>query len=116
MLGDTVGVGSFGKVKRTRTRLPQARTRHPRARHVARRRPLTKHGAASRGRACTTGPAARSTEATHESTGIKVGVKILNRKKITSMDMVQKIRREIQFLRVLRHPHIIRLCVSRVRP
>ena len=34
--------------------------------------------------------------------------------KITSMDMVQKIRREIQFLRVLRHPHIIRLCVSRV--
>ena len=47
--------------------------------------------------------------ATHEPTGIKVGVKILNRKKIASLDMVQKIRREIQFLKVLRHPHIIRL-------
>lgn len=47
--------------------------------------------------------------AVHEPTGVKVGIKILNRKKIASLDMVQKIRREIQFLKVLRHPHIIRL-------
>ena len=49
--------------------------------------------------------------ATHELTGYKVGVKILNRRKIASLDMAQKIKREIQFLKLLKHPHIIRLCV-----
>lgn len=63
ILGETLGVGSFGKVK----------------------------------------------VATHELTGYKVGVKILNRNKIASLDMVQKIRREIQYLKALRHPHIIKL-------
>jgi serine/threonine protein kinase len=38
-----------------------------------------------------------------------VAVKILNRKKIASMDMIGKIRREIHYLKLLRHPHIIRL-------
>jgi serine/threonine protein kinase len=47
--------------------------------------------------------------AEHELTGHKVAIKILNRKKISSMDMVGKIRREIQYLKLLRHPHIIRL-------
>ena len=47
--------------------------------------------------------------ATHELTGHKVGVKILNRKKIASMDMGHKVRREIQFLKLFRHPHIIKL-------
>lgn len=39
----------------------------------------------------------------------KVAVKILNRQKIKSLDVVGKIRREIQNLKLFRHPHIIKL-------
>ncbi|KAM6306645.1 5'-AMP-activated protein kinase catalytic subunit alpha-1-like [Podargus strigoides] len=63
ILGDTVGVGTFGKVKVGK----------------------------------------------HELTGHKVAVKILNRQKIRSLDVVGKIRREIQNLKLFRHPHIIKL-------
>ncbi|ULT79861.1 hypothetical protein L3Y34_010446 [Caenorhabditis briggsae] len=45
----------------------------------------------------------------HEGTSYKVAVKILNRQKIKSLDVVGKIRREIQNLSLFRHPHIIRL-------
>uniref|UniRef100_A0A5S6QU33 non-specific serine/threonine protein kinase n=1 Tax=Trichuris muris TaxID=70415 RepID=A0A5S6QU33_TRIMR len=45
----------------------------------------------------------------HEVTGHKVAVKILNRQNIKSLDVVGKIRREIQNMRLFRHPHIIRL-------
>uniref|UniRef100_A0A8B9MAK2 Acetyl-CoA carboxylase kinase n=1 Tax=Accipiter nisus TaxID=211598 RepID=A0A8B9MAK2_9AVES len=44
----------------------------------------------------------------HELTGHKVAVKILNRQKIRSLDVVGKIRREIQNLKLFRHPHIIK--------
>ncbi|KAL0484249.1 SNF1-related protein kinase catalytic subunit alpha [Acrasis kona] len=47
--------------------------------------------------------------AEHEITGHKVAVKILNRQKIKSSKMDQKIRREIKILKLFRHPHIIRL-------
>ncbi|CAG5117787.1 unnamed protein product [Candidula unifasciata] len=63
ILGDTLGVGTFGKVK----------------------------------------------IATHQLTGHKVAVKILNRQKIKNLDVVGKIRREIQNLKLFRHPHIIKL-------
>ncbi|GFR92753.1 protein kinase AMPK alpha subunit 2 [Elysia marginata] len=63
ILGDTLGVGTFGKVK----------------------------------------------IATHQMTGHKVAVKILNRQKIKNLDVVGKIRREIQNLKLFRHPHIIKL-------
>lgn len=46
---------------------------------------------------------------THEITGHKVALKILNRQKLKTLDVVGKIRREIQNLRLFRHPHIIRL-------
>ncbi len=42
-------------------------------------------------------------------TGHKVAVKILNRQKIKSLDVVGKIRREIQNLKLFRHHHIIKL-------
>lgn len=42
-------------------------------------------------------------------TNHKVAVKILNRQKIKSLDVVGKIRREIQNLKLFRHPHIIKL-------
>ncbi|XP_052264663.1 5'-AMP-activated protein kinase catalytic subunit alpha-2-like isoform X13 [Dreissena polymorpha] len=63
IIGDTLGVGTFGKVK----------------------------------------------IATHQLTNHKVAVKILNRQKIKSLDVVGKIRKEIQNLKLFRHPHIIKL-------
>ncbi|KCV68540.1 CAMK/CAMKL/AMPK protein kinase [Fonticula alba] len=63
ILGETLGVGSFAKVK----------------------------------------------VATHVPTGVRVGIKILNRRRLTQDDLASKLRREIGALRRLRHPHIIRL-------
>lgn len=56
--------------------------------------------------------AADDAVAEHEITGHKVAIKILNRNKIRSLDMSEKVRREISLLRKMRHPHIIRLYVS----
>ncbi|CEI97349.1 Putative CAMK/CAMKL/AMPK protein kinase [Rhizopus microsporus] len=47
--------------------------------------------------------------AVHAITGQKVALKIINRKKIASMDMSGRVKREIQYLKLLRHPHIIKL-------
>ena len=69
ILGDTLGSGTFGKVKM----------------------------------------------ATHQVTGYKVAIKILNRQKIKSLDVVGKLKREIQNLKLFRHLHIIKLyqvCLS----
>ena len=52
-----------------------------------------------------------SIAASHQLTGHKVAVKILNRQKIKNLDVVGKIRREIQNLKLFRHPHIIKLLV-----
>jgi serine/threonine protein kinase len=42
-------------------------------------------------------------------TGYKVAVKILNKGKISALEMGEKVRREINILKLCRHPHIIRL-------
>lgn len=47
--------------------------------------------------------------ATHSLTGHRVAMKIINRRKISSMDMGGRVKREIQYLKLLRHPHIIKL-------
>ncbi|ORX94238.1 Pkinase-domain-containing protein [Basidiobolus meristosporus CBS 931.73] len=47
--------------------------------------------------------------ATHSLTGHKVALKIINRKKLATTDMVGRVKREIQYLKLLRHPHIIKL-------
>jgi 5'-AMP-activated protein kinase catalytic alpha subunit len=47
--------------------------------------------------------------AEHRLTKHKVAVKIMNRQKIRALDVVGKIRREIQNMRLFRHPHIIKL-------
>ncbi|XP_031554814.1 5'-AMP-activated protein kinase catalytic subunit alpha-2-like isoform X2 [Actinia tenebrosa] len=47
--------------------------------------------------------------AEHQLTGHKVAIKILNRNKIKTLDVVGKIRREIQNLKLFRHPHVIKL-------
>jgi len=45
----------------------------------------------------------------HLPTGQKVAIKILNKGKIKHMEMAEKVRREINILKMCTHPHIIRL-------
>ncbi|KXS17944.1 Pkinase-domain-containing protein [Gonapodya prolifera JEL478] len=47
--------------------------------------------------------------AVHTLTGHRVALKSINRRKIANMDMVGRVKREIQYLKLLRHPHIIKL-------
>lgn len=47
--------------------------------------------------------------AEHVRTGHKVAVKVLNRQKIQHLDMDHKVRREVGILKLLMHPHIMRL-------
>lgn len=45
----------------------------------------------------------------HMTTGQKVALKIINKKVLAKSDMQGRIEREISYLRLLRHPHIIKL-------
>lgn len=54
--------------------------------------------------------------ATHQVSGQKVALKIINRKRLVTRDMAGRIEREIQYLQLLRHPHIIKLCVENPVP
>lgn len=47
--------------------------------------------------------------AQHLTTGQRVALKIINRKTLAKSDMQGRIEREISYLRLLRHPHIIKL-------
>lgn len=47
--------------------------------------------------------------ATHNGTGQQVALKIITRKKLISRDMAGRVEREIEYLQLLRHPHIIKL-------
>ncbi|KAF2743754.1 serine threonine protein kinase SNF1p [Sporormia fimetaria CBS 119925] len=47
--------------------------------------------------------------AKHRVSGENVALKIINRKKLITRDMAGRIEREIQYLQLLRHPHIIKL-------
>ncbi|KAI8870682.1 Pkinase-domain-containing protein [Ramicandelaber brevisporus] len=47
--------------------------------------------------------------ARHDLTGCMVALKFINRSRVTKSEMVGRVRREIQYLRLLRHPHIIKL-------
>ncbi|KMP05768.1 carbon catabolite-derepressing protein kinase [Coccidioides immitis RMSCC 3703] len=47
--------------------------------------------------------------AIHQATGREVALKIISRRKLLSRDMVGRVEREIQYLQLLRHPHIIKL-------
>ncbi|KAL2115631.1 hypothetical protein VTJ04DRAFT_9886 [Mycothermus thermophilus] len=47
--------------------------------------------------------------AIHRSTGQKVALKIISRKNLISRDMQGRVEREIEYLQLLRHPHIIKL-------
>ena len=47
--------------------------------------------------------------ATHIVTNQQVALKIITRKKLISRDMAGRVEREIEYLQLLRHPHIIKL-------
>lgn len=47
--------------------------------------------------------------AVHRGTGQQVALKIISRKKLISRDMAGRVEREIEYLQLLRHPHIIKL-------
>lgn len=47
--------------------------------------------------------------AIHHSTNQPVALKIIARKKLISRDMAGRVEREIEYLQLLRHPHIIKL-------
>lgn len=47
--------------------------------------------------------------AQHLTTGQKVALKIINKKTLAKSDMQGRVEREISYLRLLRHPHIIKL-------
>jgi len=49
--------------------------------------------------------------AIHQGTGQQVALKIIARKKLISRDMAGRVEREIEYLQLLRHPHIIKLYV-----
>lgn len=47
--------------------------------------------------------------AVHQTTGQKVALKIISRRKLVARDMAGRVEREIAYLQLLRHPHIIKL-------
>ena len=47
--------------------------------------------------------------AVHSYTKHKVAVKLINRRRITTQEMTARVKREIQYLCILRHPHICKL-------
>lgn len=49
--------------------------------------------------------------AIHKASGQEVALKIISRRKLISRDMAGRVEREIQYLQLLRHPHIIKLYV-----
>ena len=50
--------------------------------------------------------------AVHRVTGQQVALKIIARRKLISRDMAGRVEREIEYLQLLRHPHIIKLYVA----
>ncbi|KAL2856281.1 kinase-like domain-containing protein [Aspergillus pseudodeflectus] len=46
--------------------------------------------------------------AIHQPSGRQVALKIISRRKLLSRDMIGRVEREIQYLQLLRHPHIIK--------
>ena len=49
------------------------------------------------------------------ATHARVALKIINRKTLAKSDMQGRVEREISYLRLLRHPHIIKLYVNKIR-
>jgi len=94
---------------------PQAPTRAPSSRNTALQpRPPTSSAGARLGqydiiRTLGEGSFGKVKLATHKISGQRVALKIIARGKLVTNDMAGRIEREIQYLQLLRHPHIIKL-------
>ena len=53
--------------------------------------------------------------AVHQQTGQQVAIKFLNKSKIQNLELASKIKREIQNLKLFRHPHIIKMYVMQLK-
>jgi len=47
--------------------------------------------------------------AVHEILGQRVAIKIMNKRKVRLLGMIDKLKREIKILKFFNHPHIIKL-------
>lgn len=104
VLGKTLGIGSFGKVKRKLT----SDAKRLRASDLR----LWRRCEAPAPRRSDCGVFAvvfPFSVAVHKETSIKVAIKVLNKKKVQALDMNDKVWREINVLKLFSHPHIIRL-------
>jgi len=54
-----------------------------------------------------------SSVAVHTITGHKVAMKFISKAVIQREKTKTRVKREFEYMRTLRHPHIIKLCVSR---
>lgn len=61
------------------------------------------------GRTIGTGGFAKVKEARHDLTGVKVAVKIINKRKMKNKNMISKVKREIKILKFINHQNIIKL-------
>ncbi|ORX33523.1 putative SNF1A/AMP-activated protein kinase [Kockovaella imperatae] len=77
--------------------------------HGDRPRQKQRIGLYQMGKTLGTGSFGKVKLATHMVTSHEVALKFINRAKITTPDMNARVKREIQYLKVLRHPHIIKL-------
>ncbi|XP_003738797.1 5'-AMP-activated protein kinase catalytic subunit alpha-2-like [Galendromus occidentalis] len=75
----------------------------------AKNSPYVKIGHYTLGHTIGTGTFGKVKIGKHQLTGSKVAIKILNRQRIKNLDVVDKIKREIQNLKLFRHPHIIKM-------
>lgn len=97
------------------TRIPEPRREHRKSRqHADRVSDSVSRGAQRLGqydivRTLGEGSFGKVKLAINRSTGQKVALKIITRNKLVTRDMAGRIEREIQYLQLLRHPHIIKL-------
>lgn len=75
----------------------------------ARARPVQRIGQYSIKKTLGEGSFGKVKLAVHRVTGQEVALKIISRNKLISRDMAGRVEREIQYLQLLRHPHIIKL-------
>lgn len=82
---------------------------HPKAPHRDKMRTEQRIGAYNIVKTLGEGSFGKVKLAVHRSTGQQVALKIISRKTLISRDMQGRVEREIEYLQLLRHPHIIKL-------
>jgi carbon catabolite-derepressing protein kinase len=100
--------------RRTQNKPPDASSRPPRQaqqqpHRIKAHKPEQRIGAYDIKKTLGEGSFGKVKLAVHRVTGQQVALKIIARKKLISRDMAGRVEREIEYLQLLRHPHIIKL-------